>query len=260
MLFGVGLLVSPVVLLVFIAWTLLIWHSLRFKSALLLAGLSLVVIAPWLVRNYNVFGAFIFIRDNFGTELAASNNDCAAAWSLDNVESGCFSQVHPNRNLQLDQRIVEIGEYRYNGERLRVAWSWIREHWIRFGILSVERFVVFWFPAAAGGHGLALLGTLIISLITALSIPALVLMHRTNPFAARMLTSCLLFYPLVHYLAQLDLRYRYPILWVSSFAAADLLVRIWKRSAQRVHTTSSVIPSRLNLAVIPQPGSSDVLE
>jgi hypothetical protein len=230
-LFGVGLLFSPVVLLVFIAWTFLIWRSLSLKLVLLLAGLSLIIITPWLVRNYNVFGAFIFIRDNLGTELAASNNDCASAWSLDNVESGCFPQVHPNRNLQLDQRIVEIGEYRYNAERLRVAGSWIREHWLRFGMLSLKRFAFFWFPVAAGGHGLALLGTLIISLITALSIPALVLMHRTNPFAARMLTACLFFYPLVYYLAQVELRFRYPILWVSSLAAADLLVRIWKRSA-----------------------------
>jgi hypothetical protein len=226
---GIALLVSPVVVLVCTAWILLIWRSLNFKSVLLLAGLPLLIISPWLVRNYRVFGAFIFIRDNLGTELAASNNDCAAAWSLDNVESGCFPLVHPNRNLELDQRIVEVGEYRFNAERRQAARSWIREHWGRFVALSAERFVLFWFPAAAGGPRLALLGTVILSLITALSIPALALMLRTNPFAAWMLIACCVLYPPVYYLAQVELRFRYPILWVSSLAAADLIVRIWNR-------------------------------
>jgi hypothetical protein len=227
---GVALLFSPVLVLVCLSWVFLIWRSLHFKSLLLVAGLPLLIISPWLVRNYKIFGAFIFIRDDIGTELAASNNDCASAWSLDNVHSGCFSQVHPNANLKLDQRIAEIGEYRFNQERLGVAWSWIRAHWLQFGALSIKRFVFFWFPIAADGKGLARLGTLIVSLITVASIPGFVLMYRANRLAAYMLASCLLFYPLVYYLVQVDLRYHYPILWVSSMSTAYLLSRQGKAS------------------------------
>jgi len=222
---GIALLFSPVLAVVLIAWDLLIWRSLNLKAVLLLAGLPLLIISPWLLRNYKVFGAFIFIRDDLGTELAVSNNDCASAWSLDNTHSACFSQVHPNANLELDERIAAIGEFRFNKERLKAAWSWTRTHWVEFAALSAKRFLFFWFPAAAGGRGLELLGTLVVSLITAASIPGLVLMYRANRFAAYLLASCLFSFPLVHYLVQVDLRYRFPILWVSSMATAFLLTR-----------------------------------
>ena len=34
-------------------------------------------IMPWLVRNYEVFGRFVFVRDNFGNELRIGNNPLA---------------------------------------------------------------------------------------------------------------------------------------------------------------------------------------
>lgn len=222
---GVALLFSPVLAMVCIAWVILIWQSLNLKSSLLIAGLSLLIISPWLVRNYRVFGAFILIRDDLGTELAVSNNDCASAWSLDNIHTGCFALTHPNANLKLDQRIVDLGEHRFNAEELSLARSWIRAHWRQFGALSAKRFAFFWFPAVAGGPGLALLGALFVSVLTAASIPGLLLMYRENRFAAYMLGACIVFYPLVHYLVHVDVRYRYPILWVSSMATAYMLAR-----------------------------------
>jgi len=93
---GVALLLSPVVVLVYLAWGVLIWRSLQPKSILLLAGIPVLIISPWLVRNYRVFGHWFFVRDAFGTELAVSNNDCASAWMLDNTHSGCFVKEHPN--------------------------------------------------------------------------------------------------------------------------------------------------------------------
>jgi hypothetical protein len=222
---GVALLFSPVLAMVCIAWVLLIWRSLNLKLLLLMAGLSLLIISPWLVRNYRVFGAFIFIRDDLGTELAVSNNDCASAWSLDNIRTECFALTHPNANLKLDQRIVDLGEHRFNAEELSLAWSWISGHWRQFGALSAQRFVFFWFPAAAGGPGLALLGALYVSVLTAASIPGLLLMYRENRFATYMLGECIVLYPLVHYLVHVDVRYRYPILWVSTMATAYLWAR-----------------------------------
>ena len=224
-LWGVTLLFSPVVIPIFILWGFLILRSLNFRALLLLSMLPLLVISPWILRNYKVFGAFIFIRDDLGTELAVSNNDCASAWLLDNMSSECFAQNHPNANLQLDQRIVEIGEQRFNTERLRLALSWIQNHPSQFFTLSVKRFLYFWFPVSAGGGGLALLGRLIISVFTGASILGLVLMHQARPLAAHMLTACAVSYSLVYYLVHVDLRYRFPILWISFMATAYLLTR-----------------------------------
>src|SRR5579862_3583691 len=133
---GIGILFSPVIAIVCTAWIVLIRQSLNLKSLLLIAGLALLVTSPWLVRNYRVFGAFIFIRDDLGTELATSNNDCSSAWSLDNIDSQCFAVMHPNANVQLDKRIVEVGEYRFNVEQRHKGWSWISAHWLRFGGLA----------------------------------------------------------------------------------------------------------------------------
>lgn len=224
-LWGVAILFNPVVVLIFVIWNFLILRSLNVRALLVLTALMLLIIAPWILRNYQVFGTFIFIRDDMGTELAVSNNDCASAWSLDNTRSECFARTHPNANLQLDQRIAEIGERRFNAERLRVALSWISNHPLQFINLSLKRFLYFWFPVSAGGGGLALLGTLIISVITAASIPGLLLMHRANRVAADMLAACLVSYSLVYYLVHVNLRYRYPILWVSFMATAYLLTR-----------------------------------
>ena len=44
-------------------------------SAALVLLLCALAITPWLVRNYRVFGQFVFIRDNFGMELHLANNE-----------------------------------------------------------------------------------------------------------------------------------------------------------------------------------------
>lgn len=41
-----------------------------------------LTLAPWLIRNYIVFGEPVFIRDNFGNELRAGNNPLAEGWQL----------------------------------------------------------------------------------------------------------------------------------------------------------------------------------
>ena len=34
-----------------------------------------LVVSPWLVRNYAVFGKFVFVRDNLPLEMHMANND-----------------------------------------------------------------------------------------------------------------------------------------------------------------------------------------
>src|SRR6266850_3658804 len=75
LLWGVAALNSTVLLSFLPASGLWAWHhrAKRHKSSLRGVALASVVffacITPWLARNYQVFGKFIFIRDNFGAEL-----------------------------------------------------------------------------------------------------------------------------------------------------------------------------------------------
>ena len=45
---------------------------------------------PWLVRNYEVLGRFVFLRDNFGNELRIGNNPLA--------EGPYVLAYHPSNN------------------------------------------------------------------------------------------------------------------------------------------------------------------
>ena len=69
-------------------------------------------------------------------------------------------------------------------------------------------------------------------LITALSIPGLILMARRSEPATAFILLALLLYPLMYYLVVADVRYRYPVLWLSALPAEYLLSEI-RRSVFR---------------------------
>jgi hypothetical protein len=229
---GVGFLFSPAMLAVFLAWLALMWlwtrRKLRPRLAALVICLAGLMVLPWMIRDYKVFHAVIFIRDNFGTELAVSNNDCAAPSLRENLD--CTLLTHPNHNAGLALRILEVGEYQFNREQSRKAQTWMREHPERFLSLTARHFLLFWFPAFAPAESAIVLLTMLeISLITALTIPGLVWLSRNNRFAAYLLASGAGAYSVAYYLVQMDYRYRYPILWISYIAAAFLLKACWDR-------------------------------
>jgi hypothetical protein len=201
---------------------------MRFRVLVLVSGLPLLVISPWVIRDYEVFHAFIFIRDNFGTELAVSNNDCAAPSLHGNLP--CAELTHPNRSALLASRIVQVGEYQFNKEQSQKARAWVREHPEGFLKLTAQHFLLFWFPAFAPTEGaLFLLGTLEISILTILSAPGLLLLYRTNRAATYLLASGAVSYSVAYYLVQMDYRYRYPILWISYIAVSYLLKHVVDR-------------------------------
>ena len=79
MLFGIGALANPTMLAFLPFCGLWIWRQ-RFQRALpSLAGIVLssviffAVLSPWVVRNYEVFGRFVFLRDDFGLQIRFGN-------------------------------------------------------------------------------------------------------------------------------------------------------------------------------------------
>jgi hypothetical protein len=197
-----------------------------FAQAVVFWALPLVIVAPWLVRNYCAFGQFVFVRSNLGLELAVSNNDCASSWSLDNFGSGCSARFHPNENLEVARQVAALGEPRFNALQLEKAISWIRANPSRFARLTVERVWRFWFLPAHHEKGAGYWNVLLISLLTALGVPGLILLARANRSAALLCGGCLAVFPLIHYIVQVDLRYRYPILWISTFLACVAMCRL----------------------------------
>ncbi len=233
---GIALLFSPAVLLVGLAWSLIAVYLLRktitVKKMAVLAFVPLLIITPWIARNYRAFHHIFLLRDNMGQTLAFSNNDCTTGWVKKDLSSGCLTRMNPYDTLEVAERVVREGEYQFNQDYLHDGTSWIGRNPGKFLSLTALRVRYFWFPPADSEEGwLASLNIWMICVLTALSVPGLYFIYARRRETAILLLSALLLYPAVYYLAQLDLRYRYPILWITVFSAAAALYEVASRWA-----------------------------
>jgi hypothetical protein len=242
-LWGVTLLFSPVALFPLVAWLGLLYlrseQPLRQKLALTV--LPLLIVAPWIVRNYRVFHHLVFVRDNLGLELRVSNNSCASFSFEVSVSNGCYGQFHPNDNDDENQRVAAMGEYAYNREQMHLALTWIASAPGQFAKLTGERIVAFWMPALLRSQQRVLSEEYeysprrdaFISLFSLASFCGLFLLWRKNRNAFATLMIWLVTFPLIYYAVQYSERYRLPILWAMTlpgcYAVIALARRMWER-------------------------------
>jgi 4-amino-4-deoxy-L-arabinose transferase-like glycosyltransferase len=118
------------------------WHRRAKRGKPSFAGVALasvifvIGIMPWLVRNYQTFGKFIFIRDNFGAELRLGNgNGADGTW---------MQYLHPTQDRYALQQYSAMGELAYIDMRKQQALDYIRADYPRFVVLCLKRFVYFW--------------------------------------------------------------------------------------------------------------------
>ena len=229
-LWGAVILTNPVLVLLLIAWPL-IWVFCRARSErrkgmqrlVLLVSAALLMVTPWIVRNYTRFGTFIFVRDNLGLELYTGNNDCAAADLETNIRSGCHARTHPNPSLAIATQLAAAGEVPFYRAKLREALDWIASHRRAFLRLTLQRMRLFWFPHAGRWWE-----SVLVWVITALSLPGLILLAKRNPCAAWVIATAWILFPFIYYFVPFEPRYRYPIYWTSLLPAAYALTALRK--------------------------------
>src|SRR5580658_2767051 len=119
LLWGIAALNSTVLLSFLPASGLWAWYHRARRHKPSLAGVMLAsvvfmaCVAPWTVRNYETFGKFIFIRDNFGAELHLGNSNGA---------DGTWRQVlHPTQDVYSMREYTAMGELAYIAMRKRQA-------------------------------------------------------------------------------------------------------------------------------------------
>ena len=172
----------------------------------------------------------------------SSNNDCAQSSLIRDQFNNCYQTHHPNVSADEAKALLALGEVRYDHTRTANTLAWIRSHPARFGHLTAQRFVEFWFPAAdwipptkkfqnafsipnyAQKWALQQIRiAYVIWLATALSIPGAILMYRRNEAVTYYFIAVLTLYPLLYYLVVTDVRYRYPVLWITLLCAGYFL-------------------------------------
>jgi 4-amino-4-deoxy-L-arabinose transferase-like glycosyltransferase len=141
-LYGVGALANPTMLAFLPFCGLWIWRQ-RYKRGLSSLGgvvlssvIFFAVLSPWLIRNYEVFGRFVFIRDDFGLQFRLGNGKYA--------DGMLMPYLQPNLDFQEFDKFQRLGELAYAAECKRIAFDWIREHPSRFAIISLKRFFYYW--------------------------------------------------------------------------------------------------------------------
>ncbi|MBZ5681249.1 MAG: glycosyltransferase family 39 protein [Acidobacteriia bacterium] len=142
MLWGVGSLANPSMLAFLPFCGLWIWWRRHRRSLPSIGGVVLssliffVVLSPWLIRNYQVFGQFVFIRDDFGLQFRLGN------WK--GAEGMLMAYLQPNLNQLEFEKFQRMGELAYAADCKRLAFEWIRESPSRFLIVSLKRFFYYW--------------------------------------------------------------------------------------------------------------------
>ncbi|HVB34027.1 MAG TPA: glycosyltransferase family 39 protein [Patescibacteria group bacterium] len=167
------------------------------------------VMAPWLIRNYIVFGKFVFLKDNFGSELCVGNVGNALHW--------WNGDVHPSGSARELGEFDRLGEMAYMAAKWAQARNYIESHPGIFLWRSVRRAIFIWTgywsfnkkyleqePLDPANIPLCL-GTTILALIGLRKMLARDA-GKIVPYAI-----LLLFYPLAYYITEPDLQYRHPL-------------------------------------------------
>ena len=200
----------------------------QFAGAVFCALTATLVVSPWLVRNYQVFGKFIFVRDNLPLEMYEANNDQSTGlWTRNE---------HPGNNPEAMRRFQELGELGFMAEKQQEVRQFIREHPARFAWFTVERAAYFWIapPQAAiiAGYDLMISRHTNFLLGAIFAFAGLWLTIRNRKRGAFLLACFLLIYPLPYYLVMPFVRYRHPI-------EPEMLMLIvylfWEASKTQIH-------------------------
>ena len=170
----------------------------------LAAGL---MVSPWLVRNYAVFGKFVFVRDNLPLEMHMANND---------QSTGLWTRSeHPGNDPEAMRRFQELGEIRFMDEKQQQLRDFIREHPAEFFRFTLNRFIYFWIgpPQAdiVAGYDLMVARHLMFILPAIFAFAGLWLTLKKRMRGGFLLACCLLIYPLPYYLVNPFPRYKHAI-------------------------------------------------
>jgi 4-amino-4-deoxy-L-arabinose transferase-like glycosyltransferase len=188
-----------------------IWYYRRKQGKNSLSGVifaSLVFVAsvtPWIVRNCQTFGKFVFIRSNFGAELRLGNGPGAnGTWQ---------QQFHPTQNVFEMNRYRQLGEIAYVTVRKREAVEYIRDDYGRFFGLCAKRFVYYWtgIPRPSEKLASSILRNAAYWTSSILAFWGLVRALCKQQRGAWLFFWLILLYPAVYYVVFPHPRYRHPI-------------------------------------------------
>jgi len=211
LLWGVAALNSTVLVSFLPAAGLWGWYHRARRGKSSMAGIALAsavfcaCLTPWIVRNYETFHKFIFVRDNFGAELRMGNGPWA---------DGTWMQyLHPTQDVYGLHQYEAMGELAYIAMRQKQATDYIKADYARFAGLCLKRFIYYWAgpPRLAQVWWLAQVKNSLFLASSVLMFWGLGRALRLRRPGAWLLFWLLLLYPAIYYVVFPNQRYRHPI-------------------------------------------------
>lgn len=216
------------------AWYRRARHGKSSLAGVVLASVVFFAcITPWLVRNYQTFGKFIFIRDNFGAELRLGNGNGADGTLM--VYLDATHDVYAMRQFQA------MGELPYIAMRKQQAIEYIRADYRRFATLCMRRFVYFWAapPKDTKPWWMSDVKNSLFLAASVLALWGLGRALRLRKPGAWLLFWLFLLYPAMYYFVYSIPRYRHPIEPEMAILAVFLLTEAGKNSKASSRDQSS---------------------
>ena len=224
---GFALLTNPALLT--LPPIIFLWHLRKRWRQPMLAGITcLVIISPWLIRNRVVFHQWVFLRSNFGVELALGNHE----HSLGRGDS----LRHPAYNTNEYATYQRMGEVAYVKTRQAEALRYIKARPLEFAELSAKRVAYFW-DGSAMGYRRAVAPYWLPMTFGAFSLmvlPGLWAAFHDRIYERELYLGVLLIYPLPYYLTYSQVRYRHVIEPLMLLLVCYAAVVAWEKIARKL--------------------------
>jgi 4-amino-4-deoxy-L-arabinose transferase-like glycosyltransferase len=242
-LYAIGALANPTMLAFLPFCGLWIWRQ-RYRGGLpSLAGVALsslvffAVLSPWVIRNYEVFHRFVFLRDDFGLQLRLGNGPYA--------DGMLMAYLQPNLNKLELEKFQSLGELAYAESCKRQASDWIRAHRGRFAVISLKRLFYYWngVPRETSSVAPVDFRTSAFLATSILAIWGVARAIRQKQPGAWLFAGLMIFYPAIYYFVYPHARYRHPIEAELTILIVYLLSEVSLRTTMKQSKARAAEPS-----------------
>ncbi len=152
---GVTILCDPVAIVIYPA--MIIWFiinkKINFFKLILIIIVSLIIVTPWAIRNYNIHKKIIPVTTQFGVNLWIGNNPNATGtdyYKIISIEKGEYILMTHTLPFNLQDSLSKISEIQRTNFYLSEALNFIREEPLKFIRLMFKKFYYyFWFAPSS---------------------------------------------------------------------------------------------------------------
>lgn len=230
-----GISLAPAVVLALVLTPVAVHR--RVALAAIILAVSLIISAPWILRNMHVIGAPV-LNTNGGFNFYLGNNPSA---------TGMFVSIADTPRGPTWELLRKSGEFQASETLKLEAIEWARAHPADFAKLALRKALLFWTPPLHEGKGNQAAIEIIVRKLWAAQFVILLLAalfslfhHRLRNRTFAVLWFSIVSYTAVHMLFYVIFRYREPIMPILSVMAAISIESFladwnstWKRQSRR---------------------------